>query len=263
MNKLAALIISILILSANFSYSQCNPNFLYSLLGIPGIWPDANTGIDDAIVNQAYNQTLTVIVPEDTTIDIQDFGAPISLLVPVNINSFVVDNISGLPSSFSFQCGNTNCTYNNGETGCLLIEGAPDQSMSNTTYSLTINLTIEIDLNDYGLGNQSFPYDATGYELYVRPTTSAIEVVNDDKLHIVAIHSSETNEITYYSSEKDNYTFELHDVMGKTIFSTTLFSNKGENSFVLPSFFSNGVYFISIFNSQKITSIKTYFQSAN
>lgn len=259
MKKLFAFLVVAIVSTTNYSYSQCNPNFIYSLLGIPGIWPDSNTGIDDAIVNTSYNQTLTVIVPLDTTIDIQDFGAPFSLLVPVNVNSFTVDDISGLPSAFSFQCGNTNCTYNTGETGCLLIEGTANQAMSNTTYDLTINLTVEIDLNDYGLGNQSFPYDATGYQLYVRPTTSAINEVNNNTLHIIAIDSDESTEITYYSPERGNYVFEFSNMLGQKIYTTSFQAEKGANSFILPGKVTSGICFFSISNSQQQVSGRIYF----
>src|SRR3990167_2831016 len=104
-------LIFLLCSSLNGVYSQCNPDFIYSLLAIPGIWPDATIGINDATVNKSYSQTLTVIVPKDTSIDLLDFGFPFSLVVPVNINSFTVDGITGLPSTFIFECGNTNCIY--------------------------------------------------------------------------------------------------------------------------------------------------------
>jgi hypothetical protein len=239
----------------NFAYSQCNPDFIYSLLGIPGIWPDANIGIDDAEVNKSYDQTLTVIVPQDTTVDIADFGFPISLLVPVNINSFVVTSISGLPSSFNFECGSANCTYNTGETGCLIIEGTADQSMSNTSYTLTVSLLISIDLNDYGLGDQSFPYDMTGYELYVRPSTSFITEVVDNTLDITSIVD---NAISFNVPENGSYILELYDILGKEIYSKNIEANKGKNCITITSLSAtSGIGFYSIFNDTHRTSEKS------
>lgn len=260
MKKLAFLFILFCSVAGSSAYSQCNPDFIYSLLGIPGIWPDANTGINDATVYQKYDQTLTVIVPKDTTVDLADFGFPFSLEIPVNINSFTVDGITGLPSTFTFECASTNCIYNTGETGCLLIEGTADQSMSNQSYLLTINLTIGIDLNDYGLGDQSFPYDMTGYELYVRPSTSTIQEASSSELHFISI---QTNQLAYYAREESECRLEVYDALGQKAYATIIQAQKGENRITLPLSYQSGIYLFSIFNAKQKIAIKTSLQLAN
>jgi hypothetical protein len=256
MKKLFSVLLILFISIETYSYAQCNPDFIYSLLGIPGIWPDPNIGIEDAIVNDEYEQTLTVIVPQDTTIDLMDFGFPFSLLVPVNINSFVIDDISGLPTGFTFECGSPNCMYSNGETGCLEITGKADASMGNQSYYLIINLTIEIDLNDYGLGIQSFPYDLTAYELYVRPETSAID---ENKLIFTELFSN-SKSIGLFSPDNCNYTFEITDMLGKKAYYQNFPANKGINYIHLPAnIHLKGVYFLSVYNENKKAVIKNYF----
>ena len=248
-------LIFLLCSSLNGVYSQCNPDFIYSLLAIPGIWPDATIGINDATVNKSYSQTLTVIVPKDTSIDLLDFGFPFSLVVPVNINSFTVDGITGLPSTFIFECGNTNCIYSTGEIGCLVITGKPNQSMSNQTYNLTIDLTVEVDLSDYGLGAQSFPYPMTGYELYVRPSSTNINEVNNDELHITSFHE---NIIEYFSPEKSNYIFDLYNTLGQKVYSVSMESTIGANTFT-PTKYIHGILFYSMHNAKANISGKFYF----
>ena len=248
--------IIILCCSLNTVYSQCNPDFIYSLLAIPGIWPDATTGIDDATVNKSYSQTLTVIVPKDTSVDLANFGFPFSLVVPVNVSSFTVDGIDGLPSALSYQCGNPNCVYATGETGCLVINGTPDQSSSNQTYSLTINLTVAIDLNDYGLGVQSFRYPATGYQLYVRPSSNGIFTIYDTELHVISFNE---NELQFFSPVNSKYVFDLYDVLGQKIYSINIQSMKGLNLFELPKTI-HGIAFYSMHNESKNISGKLYFK---
>ncbi len=240
--------------SLNTVYSQCNPDFIYSLLAIPGIWPDATTGIDDAVVNKSYSQTLTVIVPKDTSIDIADFGFPFSLVVPVNVSSFTVDGIDGLPSTLSYQCSNTNCVYATGETGCLVITGTPNQSMSNQTYDLTVNLTVGIDLSDYGLGAQSFPYPASGYQLYVRPSSNGINTVNEEALHITSFYQ---NKIEFFSPQKSKYTFDLYDALGQKVYAIDIEAMKGSNLFQLPKTI-HGIVFYSMHDDKNLASGKIY-----
>lgn len=94
----------------------------------PGVYPDSATGMTPACIDVPYSETITVIVPVDTTAII--LGFPITL----PFDSVVVSswNFGGL-TGFTYQCsspGNVlsptdNCSFEGGQTGCILVEGNP------------------------------------------------------------------------------------------------------------------------------------------
>ena len=73
--KKLLLTLSILLLYTMNVNAQCSPNFIFTTLGLPGIYPPnlpipniPMTGIADGQVNVPYSQTLTLVVLEDTTL---------------------------------------------------------------------------------------------------------------------------------------------------------------------------------------------------
>ena len=71
------LTLSILLSSLIVSNAQCTPNPIFTMSPIPGVNPPnipipniPLIGISDGQVNVPYSQTLTLIVLEDTTMDI-------------------------------------------------------------------------------------------------------------------------------------------------------------------------------------------------
>ena len=128
------------ILTVFTSFSQCTPDFVYTSLGLPGVYPPSiqipnspiPTGIAEGSLGSNYNQTLTLIVLEDTTLDI-GFLLPaaavtamnvagISTVMTVDINHVTFD-IQGLPSGINSQCDISNCQYPSGIDGCVKLSG--------------------------------------------------------------------------------------------------------------------------------------------
>ena len=109
-------------LSAN---AQCTADPQYTE---PGVYPDSATGMASACIDVPYSETITVIVPVDTTTVI--FGIPFTL----PFDSVVVSNWNwGGLTGFTYSCsspGNVisptnNCSFEGGQTGCILVEGNP------------------------------------------------------------------------------------------------------------------------------------------
>jgi len=97
----------------------CAPDPQYTQ---PGIYPDSITNLDSGIVNIAYSDTITVIVPLDTISSICPCGGCIPC---VDIDSIVLTNITGLPPGLSYQCVPPSCAFPGGTSGCVLISGTP------------------------------------------------------------------------------------------------------------------------------------------
>ena len=107
--KKLLLLLSITILLLLRVNAQCLPNSIFTSLSIPGVYPPAISipnfplplGIDDGSVGVLYDQTLTLVVLEDTTMDIAPLLdsaivstmnlAGISTVMSLNVNHVVFD----------------------------------------------------------------------------------------------------------------------------------------------------------------------------
>ena len=133
--------------------AQCTPNPSYTSLGIPGVYPPAiQIGIADGSVGVSYTQTLTLVVLQDTTMDIASLldptivtainAAGISTVMSLDVNHVVYD-VSGLPNGLSYTCDQSGCQYSSGVDGCILIDGTPTQG---GTFPVPVNMTISVQI---------------------------------------------------------------------------------------------------------------------
>lgn len=97
----------------------------------PGVYPDSATGMTAACIDVPYSETITIIVPFDTTTIV--FGIPVTFV----FDSVVVTGWDwGGLTGFTYQCsspGNVtspvdNCSFEGDQTGCILVEGNPTAS---------------------------------------------------------------------------------------------------------------------------------------
>jgi len=148
------LTLSILLTFSSVGNTQCTPNPIFTFLGIPGIYPPniPLSGISYGQENVPYNQTLTLVVLEDTSLDV-GFLLPtsvvatmnyvgISTVMSVDVNHVTYD-ITGLPTNLSYVCDSSTCQYPSGAYGCMQISGTPNQS---GTFPLDVNMTINIQI---------------------------------------------------------------------------------------------------------------------
>ncbi len=153
------LTLSILLTFSFIGNTQCTPNPIFTMNPIPGVYPPnipvsgiPLVGISDGQVNVPYSQTLTLIVLEDTSLDV-GFLLPtavvtamnlagISTVMSVNVNHVTYD-ITGLPTNLSYVCDISSCQYPFGVDGCMQISGTPIQS---GTFPIDVNMTINIQI---------------------------------------------------------------------------------------------------------------------
>jgi len=157
--KKLILLFTVIIFSFNNVNAQCSPNFLFTALGFPGVYPPElaipgvpMVGISDGIVGSPYSQTLTLVVLEDTTMDIASFLpatavsamslAGISTVMSLNVNHVVYD-VGGLPNGLNYTCDQSACQYASGVDGCILIDGTPTQG---GTFPVPVNMTVNVQI---------------------------------------------------------------------------------------------------------------------
>ncbi len=66
-----------------------------------------------------YSQVLQIKVP--STIDLQDFGSPISFVLTVD--SVVINGVNGLPTGLNYESNPANGVFYGGTHGCALVHG--------------------------------------------------------------------------------------------------------------------------------------------
>lgn len=142
--------------------AQCTPDPLYTD-SLFGVWPDTTENFVGGMVNVAYSDTLTLMVPSDAGSIDPDFSG-------IAIDSISVDNIDGLPPGISISCNSQTgaaCTYIPGQLGCGLLEGIPTQEG-------TYELTIEVTAYAFFIFPQQIPYTFGGYSITVSPNSVSI-----------------------------------------------------------------------------------------
>lgn len=234
------LIISIALSSLSISNAQCTPNPIFTMSPIPGIYPPnipipniPLIGINDGNINIPYNETLTLIVLEDTTLDIGFLldmidptitplmnSAGISTTMTVDVNHVTYD-VSGLPNNLTSICDISNCEYPSGTDGCIAINGTPVQS---GTFPVDVSMTINIQIPAitvpiigtviYPGSSQDMPaFSAQQYDLVIN-SSSGINNLNNES---ILIYPNPTSDVAVLEilGEKD---IKIYDNLGKLIF---------------------------------------------
>ena len=122
-----------------FASAQCTPDPQYT---IAGIYPDSSVGMPAAIVGQAYNEVITIIVATDTNVVFS------GLSISVEIDSIKLDNVLGLPANFTYDCLAPNCVFLGGSTTCAVLYSTinPAAAFKQTAFEKSLSLPLKISI---------------------------------------------------------------------------------------------------------------------
>jgi len=270
--KKTLLLFTILLSFAHLVDAQCSPNSLFTTLGLPGVYPPEipvsgvpMVGIFDGIVGSLYSQTLTLVVLEDTIIDVASFLpvtvastmslAGISTVMSLDVN-YVAFDVSGLPNGLSYTCDQSGCQYVSGVDGCILINGNPTQSGNfSVPVSLIINAQIPA-ITDPFLGTTIFAgmaidlpsFSAVEYDLLVTGATAINEVGNYSSKIFPNPTANEAMLCLYSVSD-----VVVYNVLGKEVF--TSISIEG-NLVLSKADLGKGMFYVMITSENKTETIK-------
>ena len=114
---LSFLVIAIISMSLNFAKAQvCTPD---TNLKAPGFLPNK---LQDAQINKAYSQSITVLAFKDTTVK----QGPTT--VKVYIDSMKITGFLGLPNGLTYNCLSPSCAFTPKALSCAVIKGTPTES---------------------------------------------------------------------------------------------------------------------------------------
>ena len=249
------------VLTVFTSFSQCTPDFVYTSLGLPGVYPPAiqipnlpiPTGIADGSLGSNYNQTLTLVVLEDTTLDV-GFLLPaaavaamnvagISTVMTVDVNHVNFD-VQGLPSGINSQCDISSCQYPSSIDGCIKLNGTPTVA---GTFSVPVNMTINIQIpaiTDPLFGTVISPatsldipsFAAQTYDLFISDATSIKSVDFRSKIY----PNPTTTDFTIEVNSPTN--LKIYNNLGQILFSEKIINNININK----SEIGSGIFIVEI-----------------
>ena len=231
-----------------YSKAQCNADPVFTSLGLPGVYPPAiqipnlplPLGIIDGILGTNYNQTVTLVVLEDTTMDIGSLLpstavsamnlAGISTTMTLDVNHVTFD-VQGLPNGINYQCDIATCEYPSSIDGCIQLNGIPTVS---GTFSVAVDMLINIQvpaITDPILGTVIFPatafdipqFTAQTYDMLITAATSVYDdsydmmIFPNPTLDIATLFFKEPSDVIVYNIFGEQV-INFKDVHGKIVF---------------------------------------------
>jgi len=258
------------VLISFFGYSQCTPDWMYTSLGLPGVYPPAiqipnlplPLGIADGSLGSNYNQTLTLVVLEDTTMDIAPllqaagFGsavtamnlAGISTVMTLDVNHATFD-VQGLPSGISYQCDISNCQYPSATDGCIQLSGTPTVAGD---FDIPVNMTLNVQIPSIAgiipsmaLDIPSFPINE--YDLHIADGSTSISGVKNN----ISIFPNPANSFVTISAISPKIV-RIYNSLGQEVYSDKIISSLAINK----SKIGIGIFIVEISDKNKVEKQK-------
>jgi hypothetical protein len=236
--KVFILLLMVPIIGITIVKSQCTPDANCNQLFCPDTFKSA-------IATVIYNEITTIAVPSDTSIVYQT--------IPFNdiaIDCVGVTNIKGLPTGFSYQSNPSSGYVRGGHKGCILLTGNPIVGQVGV-YPITIYIRGSI------AGFYVFT-DSAKMEMEILDASTDIEKIQSSEFRVIDNYPNpflSQTEIIFSTSQVDDFTFGVYNILGENIYKEYLKATKGINRIIFKSeSLSSGIYFYKISNnSQSIT----------
>lgn len=239
----------------------CTPNPLYVLAGIPGIYPNPliQSNLASGNQGQAYTETFTIMVPQDTTIDLSALiGFPFPP-VTVSVNFQEVTAITGLPAGLNYTCDIQSCNWGGGTNGCIQVAGTPTQGGTfnvgmTTGYNVTVPQQVPV------LGGQSVTVPIPGLGWTMDVTAVGVQEQRENSLWIShnapnPFHGTTT--ITYHAPRPSEVTMTVTDLLGKVVSVSSSRATVGDNAITFDANgFTPGIYLYTLSNGSQAATGK-------
>jgi hypothetical protein len=219
-----------------------------------GVYPDSATNLAVAYVGQPYSQTITVIAPADTCVEIIP-GFPCTV---VPIDSIVVESVTGLPPGFTIMAENfndLNFQFPGGSTSCMIVQGTA-QAGDEGTYPILVSGTSYATVA--GLP-QSQPYSVDYYFIEVVNTVGLEEL----DLQTFSISQNSPNPVknyttvTYNMPNYGNVSVQIRNILGEMVINDVISAQEGKNTYRIDATnLSNGLYFYQFSLDNKVVTKK-------
>ena len=188
----------------------------------PGNYPDTITGLPHSITGQSYSTVIQVKVLTDSTV---------GTLTGV-VDSIVVENVTGLPSGFSYTCTPSSCSFPGGSDGCITLSGSAPTILMVGSYPLVVQSTIYFKI--FGTP-QTLQNDILGYSIVIDTTTgiSTLEKNNFSAGQNSPNPAKDYTVIPLTISRPEEVSLTIVNLIGKKVFSRSYNLQKGKTNITL------------------------------
>jgi hypothetical protein len=226
------------ILAGLLSFSQCIPdtNITHN---DPGTYPDSATGLPRSLVGQPYSTVIQIKILTDSTVGSQT-GV---------VDSIVINDVTGLPTDFSYLCTPGSCSFPGGSNACILLQGLPPTISMVRNYPLIVHTTIYFKLGGTPLQLQDNNDD---YSIRIDTTTGigSIENVQFNVGQSLPNPAKENALIPVTLSRPDDVNLKIVNLIGKKVFSKTYSLPRGKTNIPVDlKELQPGIYLYTVSNS--------------
>ena len=227
--------ISLFAVSISVQAQSCTPNNDT----VPGITPDT---LQTAYKGVPYQQVIYFRLPHDTSVMIGPY------LVPLIIDSLLIDSVKGLPSTFSYGCNTSNCVVYGGSNGCAVISGTASESDIGV-HPLQVFIRTHVS-DTLGTPVGFVPDTVAGYFLHVEFAIGIPDFVfaNDFSLGKIFPNPSISNlNVPYYLPVSGKVLISVLNLEGRTYYQRSFPAKHGYNlNEVDVSSFPEGIYLVRV-----------------
>jgi hypothetical protein len=256
---LSILFIAAFIFNSNAQVPTCSLDPVFVASTKVGIWPDSATNFIQGTVGVPYVQNITVKVPKDT----------VASSIKFCFNRFVLSNPTGtvnynLPPGLNFGSSTAavlNGTINSAPSlkfpgnanNCASIYGTP-------TTAGTYTLHLKVDA--YGTatfsscsntpnvsGGSNISTQFLNYYIIKINAATGLQEIGKNSFNLENIPNPFSNSTTirFFLAEEGVAKLEVHNMLGKLIYTTDINAQLGNNDYVFNARnLSNGMYFYTI-----------------
>lgn len=227
------------LLKSNAFSQACTPDPQYTNTSTQkGTHPDTIVNFVQGYAGTPYSQTITIVVPPDTTVPI---------LGKIVWDSTVLVSVTGLPAGFTYACYNNSakpylCSWKGNSIGCAIITGNPTSSDVGTH-------PLQFLTNNYVGGSPSAnPYTAKGYKIIINAASGVNENPNIQILQQNTPNPfDDISEIQFIAEDNGVAQFKVYNLIGTVVQNYDIAVKKGLNKIELNAKdFDSGVYFYSL-----------------
>lgn len=252
------LLSAFVVVSAFAAQAQCTPAEHDFGAETYGVYPDVITGLNQATLDQPYEQIIYVLVPEDAgAIDPAYMGVPISNIVLENISyeyNGTINDFSVL--GLSLACNPTDCIFEAGGQFCGVVSGTPNMSGE---FPVTINVSVNLTFFGFPL---ELPFSFPGYTFIVNGTAQVASFENTMEIGTVSPNpANQQARIPFVLNSNEKVELTMVNMVGSRVMSKTIAGKRGENTMIVDvAELPEGIYLYTIQSGSKKSTRKLVIQ---
>lgn len=262
------LLISVLLVAFNTSFSQTNPCVPELTLqdSLYNLWPDTIENLPIANVDVYYETHVQIKTPDEVG-EVTGYPYEVDLGLPfltdvseIKIDSIKMVEVIGLPDGMSLYHSSANATYLGNSVGCVTLYGNTTAEMIGThDIVFKINGWVSVAGQVVALTDVGDLEEIMGYKFIVSEDgTASLINSNTSKFNLEQNIPNPFNNhttILFTSDKAETVTFQVVDVLGKVVYYKNMFANVGSNTIELStSDFDSGLYYYTLTNSESSLS---------